>query len=50
MIVMAVTFVFLFSLLFAPNRGALPRWIRERRNRAYAQSDAAREQALLDNA
>ncbi len=49
MIVMAVTLLFFASLLFAPNRGALPRWFRERRNRAYAQSDEARERALTEN-
>lgn len=50
MIVMAVTFVFFISLVFAPQRGALPRWLRERRNRAYASSDMAREDALLEGA
>lgn len=50
MIVMAVTFMFFVSLIFAPQRGALPRWIRERRNRNYAQSDAARKAALSEGA
>lgn len=50
MIVMAVTLMFFISLIFAPQRGALSRWIRERRNRAYASSDAARKEALLEGA
>ena len=50
MIVMAVTLMFFVSLVFAPQRGALPRWLRERHNRAYAQSDEARKESLAEGA
>ncbi len=50
MIVMAVTLMFFVSLVFAPQRGALPRWLRERHNRAYAQSDEARKKSLAEGA
>lgn len=49
LIVMVATAAFGVSLLIAPNRGMLPRWIRDRRNRAYAQSEEARQKTLLEN-